>query len=305
MLVVVALMAIGVAPAGAATCSGWAAMFGSCKPPTTTPPTTAPAPAPAPRPAPAPTPAPAPAPAAFNADAAAARLLELSNAERAKEGLGPLTMRGDVVAIAHDWSLSMAAAGEISHNPNLLTTPTRNALAARMMGENVGVGGNVDQVHNAFMNSPHHKENIMEPAFSVVGYAVVQSSDGMLYMTQDFVQPSGAAPRPAAAPRIVKPSAPRAARAPRPATTRAASPATTAAPTTTPPAPETTTTTVLSEDPPASVLAAAGATHPAPVNPTRPKGNKALGGLALLLLAGASVVVARYSSSRRAEMNAS
>jgi uncharacterized protein YkwD len=301
-----AMMAMGVlqsGPADAATCSGWAAVFGGCKPPTTTPTTTAAAPAPAPAPAPVTyAPAAPSAPAAFNPDAAAARLVELSNAERAAAGLVPLTQRADVVAIAHDWSVAMATAGAISHNADYLTTATRTALGARLMGENVGVGGNIDQVHEAFMDSPHHRENIMEPDFSIVGYAVVQSADGNLYMTQDFVQPSGAAPRAAAAPR--RPAAASVSHTARLARPRPA----VAAPTTTvDPVPETTTTVVVPADPPPSVLASAALTPTAaaPLNPTHANGNRGLELAALVMLAATATLVGRYSSRRSAEMNAS
>jgi len=255
-------MLTGVQPASAASC------YFFCKPPPTTapkpPPTTAP-------PAPKPAPAPVSAPAAFDPAAATQHLLDLTNAERAAKGVGPLTMRDDATAIAQGQSAAMAAAGSIWHNENYLTQETRRALGAKMLGENVGMGGDIDQIHRALMNSPGHAANILEPAFSVVGMATVRSNDGVLYITQDFVQTGGSTPRPAAVKKVAAPAPtkprPAVARKPKVARTTAAStaaPATTAAPTTTA-APATTTTTVAPQ-PDSSVLAVQAAPAPAPAH---------------------------------------
>lgn len=212
-----------------------------CKPTKPTTPTTQPTPpAPTPpAPAPAPAPPPAPAPAAFDPAAAAQRILDLSNAERAAVGLGPMVMRDDVVAIARGHSTAMAAAQSIWHNEQYLTTEVRTALGAGMLGENVGMGGSVDSIHAGFMESPGHKANVLEPRFNVVGMAVVKAGT-TLFITQDLVETKGA-PRPAvkkaAAPR---PVAVKAASRPRPRAAPAPAPPTTAPSVTVPP--ETTTT---------------------------------------------------------------
>ncbi|MEY2477396.1 MAG: hypothetical protein QOG87_2711 [Actinomycetota bacterium] len=213
-------------------------------------------------------------------------------------------MRGDVVNIAQGHSAAMAAAGTIWHNEQFLTQGTRKALAAKMLGENVGMGPNVDQVHVALMNSPGHKANILEPAFSIVGMGVVRSGDGMVYITQDFVQPSGGTPRPAA---VVKAAAPKPAPKPRVATApkpRVAStpkpapaPATTAAPPTT----EATTTTTVAAQPDSSVLAAFDS---APLPQTTPPHRSGANGLVVLLafalVAASATGAVRLRLTRRA-----
>jgi uncharacterized protein YkwD len=54
-----------------------------------------------------------------------------------------------------------------------------------VLGENVGVGGDVDVLHQAFMNSPAHKANIVLPGFAYVGVGTVRR-DGRMWVTVIF-----------------------------------------------------------------------------------------------------------------------
>jgi hypothetical protein len=171
------------------------------------------------------------------------------NALRASKGLGQLAVYGELTTIARNWSQQMANAGEISHNPNFPNQVTANW---RKLGENVGRGGAVDVLFTAFVNSPHHYENLVDPAFNYVGVGVVIKSDGTIFTSHQFMQLGSAAaaapaPKPAAAPKAA--AAPRATAAPRapatprvttpraPAAPRAATPQPAAAPTPPPPPP--------------------------------------------------------------------
>lgn len=293
------LLGMMIVVAGSQSASAAVCWFG-CKPTT---PTTQP-----PRPAPTPTvpaaPAPAPAPATFDPAAAAQRILDLSNVERAAVGLGPLVMRDDVVAIARDHSAAMAAAQTIWHNEQYLTTEVRTALGAGMLGENVGMGGSVDSIHAGFMESPGHKANVLEPRFNVVGMAVVKAGS-TLFITQDFVEAKGA-PRPAvkkaAAP---KPVAVKAASRPRPAPRPRAVPA--PAPPTTVPAVTVPPETITTFAPTSSTRATEAAFAAAPVAATSGAGEPAPESAAPQLIALALVAasstgalrVTRRASARR------
>jgi hypothetical protein len=242
------------------------------------------------------TPAPAPAAvSAIDANAAAYRLLDLVNAERAGAGMAPMTMRGDIVAIALTQSQAMAGAGSIWHNASYLTQATRAALAAKTMGENVAMDMSVDHAHVALMNSPGHRANIMKPEFTVAGIAVVQDVRGVIYITQDFIQPSGAAPRPAKPAAVKAPRAPRPPAAPRPAGQPRP---TAAAPTTVAPAP---TTTVAPTTTTEAAVEAELATRPlAVVPPLEPPSDEASGlaGVAVVLLLTVGVISLRTVSLR-------
>jgi hypothetical protein len=228
-------------------------------------------------------------------------VLDLMNVERATLGLPSMSMRGDANAIAEAQSAAMAAEGTIWHNEQYLTHATRTALAAKMLGENVGMGPTVDQVHGAFMNSPGHRANIVEPVFTIVGVGVVRSPSGMLYITQDFVQPSGGTPRPAAKAAPKPAPKPRAAAAPKPRAASAPKPA--PAPTTAPPtteAPATTTTTIATQ-PDSSVLAAFDrAPRPAPTPVPRSGASGPVVLLAFVLVAASATGAVRLRLSRRA-----
>src|SRR5437868_10424614 len=142
-----------------------------------------------------------------------AQFLALTNHPRVNHGLNALATSGTLVSIARRWSSNMAAAGGISHNMNL---PNEVSLAWEKLGENVGTGSTVDSIQNAFINSPHHYENLVDPVYNYVGIGVVDSG-GRIYVTVDFMQLGGApatAPAPAPAPRV---SRPRTTAAPRPA----------------------------------------------------------------------------------------
>jgi hypothetical protein len=105
----------------------------------------------------------------------------------------------------------MANANQISHNPNFPNQVTANW---RKLGENVGTGGNVDVLFTAFVNSPAHYENLVDPAFNNVGVGVV-IKNGTIYTSHQFMQLAGGAAAPAPAPKPA--AAPKAAPAPKPA----------------------------------------------------------------------------------------
>lgn len=169
-----------------------------------TPPTTRPAPPPAPPPPPpapvapppsrpepavAPVPAsepePEPAPAAATVlSGAAGQLVGLINGVRASLGLPAYVVDGELTASAQRWAQSMAASGTMSHQGDLsggLSSPWVR------LGENVGVGSSVVEVHNALMGSSGHYANIADSGFTHVGVGVVESG-GTLYIAEEFMQ---------------------------------------------------------------------------------------------------------------------
>lgn len=167
------------------------------------------------------------------------------NALRSSLGLPGVSVDGNLVAVADGHTAEMIAAGGLFHAPDLSVGVTSDW---QKLGENVGRGSNVDAVWNAFVNSPAHYANLVDPRFTRIGIAVTEA-DGMIWTTQRFLQPAAApAPSPAPAP------APTPAATPAPQPTPAPAPATTApapaAPTTTAaPAPEPVPTTQAPADP--------------------------------------------------------
>jgi uncharacterized protein YkwD len=97
---------------------------------------------------------------------------------------GPLRMYGKLIKIARRHSGRMAASGGIYHNPNL--AQNANRIRWSILGENVGVGNSIETLHQAFMNSPPHRENVMRSRFRKVGVGVVER-DGRLWVTVVFL----------------------------------------------------------------------------------------------------------------------
>lgn len=141
---------------------------------------------------------------------AARRLLDLANQERARVGAPALVFRDDVVrlAVAHTRKMIQGSGGGIFHNLDLLTKPLRQTLGALVVGENVGWSTHLEDLHPRLMASPPHRAALLDPRFTVAGFAVIHNTDGIYYVTQDFIQPSGAVPSPPAPPPTSGPPAP-------------------------------------------------------------------------------------------------
>ena len=54
------------------------------------------------------------------------------------------------------------------------------------VAENVGCGQSADSLHQSFMDSPGHRDNIMDPDFTDVGIGVRFADDGAMWVTQNF-----------------------------------------------------------------------------------------------------------------------
>lgn len=142
------------------------------------------------------------APAA-HASTEESQFVSLTNSARANNGLHAYSTASDLIALARRHSQEMAAKHTIYHNPNLAS----DVSGWQAVGENVGMGGSAASIHNAFMNSPAHRANILDHDFTQVGIGTAYDDKGVLYVTEVFRQPSGStaapAPAPAPAPRPV------------------------------------------------------------------------------------------------------
>ena len=161
---------------------------------------------------------------------------------RTSKGLPALVVNDNLVAKARAWATGMAAAGTIWHS----TLSDGITADWKKLGENVGMGGSVDGLHAAFVASPHHYENLVDPDFSFVGIGIAMNGSTM-YVAEEFMQLMPAKPVLAAVtpvvgtvakavtPATTPTTAPRPA-APKPVTAAAKAPAPTST-TTTAPAP--------------------------------------------------------------------
>ncbi len=126
------------------------------------------------------------APAGADVDVAAeADFVSAINATRSAQGLGPLEVSGELTAKARAWAQVMADNGQIFHSN--LSDGVSSAWSR--LGENVGVGPNVAMIHDAFVASPAHYENLVDPGFRYVGVGVV-SINGTLWVSEVFMEPA-------------------------------------------------------------------------------------------------------------------
>jgi uncharacterized protein YkwD len=109
------------------------------------------------------------------------------NAARQSAGLRPYSVAYDLTSVARQHSQAMASRQTLYHNPTL-TSDVHNWQA---VGENVGDGPTVSDIHTAFMNSPEHRANILDHDFTQVGVGVSVDKNGIIWVTEDFRQPMG------------------------------------------------------------------------------------------------------------------
>ncbi len=180
-----------------------------------------------------------PAPAGASASEEAAFINQV-NAARAQVGLPALLPDVQLTNLARGWAGSMRDGACGADNYICHASPISAGVTHpwAKLGENVGTGPDVGSVMSAFIASPGHYANIVDPEFTHIGVGVVWDGNRM-FTTHRFMKLQGASPTTTAAPTTTT-AAPTTTQAP--ATT--ASPATTSAPSATPTtaAPDTDTT---------------------------------------------------------------
>jgi hypothetical protein len=134
-----------------------------------------------------------PAPANAADSNAEAQFVAQINSIRASNGLAPLAVYGELHSVARSWTDQMVDAGGISHNPNLAGDVSANWTK---LGENVGVGSSVSSLMQAFVASPAHYKNIVDPAYNYIGVGVSYDASGRMFTTHDFMALGDAPPPP-------------------------------------------------------------------------------------------------------------
>ncbi len=129
-----------------------------------------------------------------------ARVVSLVNGTRSGKGLQRLSTHAGLVNMAREQAVRMLQKGNIFHNPSLGVDIEALNVIWKIVGENVGMGPNVDLIEQAFLDSPDHYENIVRPNFNSIGVGVVPDAKGGVFVTQVFAEIEGAAAPPPAAP---------------------------------------------------------------------------------------------------------
>jgi len=112
--------------------------------------------------------------------------LSAINSTRSSSGLGPLTMESGLQSHARRHTSDMIAADEIYHSSSAELQAAAGSGWDKL-GENVGRGGSVSSLHQAFLDSPGHKANILGD-YNYVGIGTDTSDNGVLYVTVVFMK---------------------------------------------------------------------------------------------------------------------
>lgn len=119
-----------------------------------------------------------------------ARMLELVNQERAREGLRPLLPDPQSRDVARAHSQDMFARGYFSHVTPDGKDPFDRLRGAGVRfltaGENLALARTLPMAHQGLMDSPGHRANILRPQFGRVGIGIVDGGRYGLMVTQNF-----------------------------------------------------------------------------------------------------------------------
>ena len=118
----------------------------------------------------------------------------LTNSYRASAGLPPLTISPLLNNSAQDHSNYQAATQTMTHTGAGGTDPgtrmTNAGFIWRTWGENVAFGqASCAVVLAAWMNSPGHRDNILNPSFTHIGIGMAIGANGYKYWTMDLAAP--------------------------------------------------------------------------------------------------------------------
>jgi uncharacterized protein YkwD len=118
-------------------------------------------------------------------------LLSAANQERAARGLPQLHRDPELARAAATHARVMAAHQSISHQfPGEAELADRGAsagVAFSAISENVAEALNAVQIHDLWMHSEHHRENLLEPSIDSAGISVI-ARNGELYAVEDFAK---------------------------------------------------------------------------------------------------------------------
>lgn len=121
-------------------------------------------------------------------------VVRLVNVERAKVRLKPLKENVYLSKVARIKSQDMINKKYFSHYSPTYGSPfqmmKKFGIKYTTAGENIAMGQrSAREVMAAWMASPGHRRNILNPNFTQIGVGVARDSRGRLYWTQMFIRP--------------------------------------------------------------------------------------------------------------------
>jgi hypothetical protein len=116
-------------------------------------------------------------------------LFNAANTERAQRGLKPLRWETALYAAAAFHADAMAVHGTISHQfagePELSSRGARAGAHFSLISENVAMAPTAVEIHDMWMKSQHHRDNLLDKQVDHIAIRVVRRG-GELYAVEDF-----------------------------------------------------------------------------------------------------------------------
>ena len=110
------------------------------------------------------------------------QLLQLANQARAQAGAAPLRWDAALATAARQHCLRMAADHSISHQypgePDVSARAAQAGAHFSLIEENVALASTPTEIHDLWMHSPGHRDNLLNPQVDHVGVALVASRAG-------------------------------------------------------------------------------------------------------------------------------
>lgn len=112
--------------------------------------------------------------------------VDLINELRTSQGLRALEVHPELIEPSRDWAEHLATTEDLVHAEDLTAGVSVYWVK---MGENIGTAatGQTDQLFSAFVESPTHLENLLDPEFEYVGVGVFYGDDGRMWTTHRFM----------------------------------------------------------------------------------------------------------------------
>ena len=118
-------------------------------------------------------------------------LVDLANQARTEAGLKPLVWDAGLGTAAKAHAERMAQEGPISHRyggePDLAQRAAGAGAHFSLIEENIAIADSPLHVHQSWMKSPAHHDNLLNPKIDRIGVALVSAHD-VLYAVADYAQ---------------------------------------------------------------------------------------------------------------------
>lgn len=116
-------------------------------------------------------------------------VLQAMNSDRQANGLPALQWSPKLANTAGNWAANEAQVNSMYHQDLTALLYSADYNGWYTLGENLIVGPasmSVAQMESAWMNSPAHRQNILNRSFNAAGVGYIQGGDGRMWVVVDF-----------------------------------------------------------------------------------------------------------------------